>query len=272
MPVDDQKFVPTSADAAAARDSVHAMSIEAETVRGRQADSARPDLRLALAPRRATIALGWQQRGFVDFFRIMADQFGLRLDDACDATVADIRKQPAELVDDFVGVEPDRPGVVTHEGARENAGGPFRKVILFEARPEVRADLGDGDDGTERDAAALTFAAEPGTEGIVFRHGGSCARSKFHADRMSSKTSMFPPSVQFVHRHFCNRHPNSESGLLVWADPPLRLLHSIDMIRTCPRSVSRCMPATRADIQARAAGRGPWPPNRGSCTSCHPGT
>ena len=134
MPVEDQKFVPTSADAAAASDSVQAMSIDAETGTRRQADSTRPDRRLALAPCGAAIALGWQQRGFVDFVRIMADQFGLCLDDACGATVADIRKQPAELVDDFVGVEPDRPGVVTHEGARENAGGPFRKVILFEAR------------------------------------------------------------------------------------------------------------------------------------------
>ena len=50
----------------------------------------------------------------------------------------------------------------------------------------------------------------------------------------------------------------------------MRLPHAIDMIRTCPRSVSRSMPTTRADIQARAARRGPWPPSRMSCTSCRP--
>ena len=77
---------------------------------------------------------------------VVADERAVRLDQPLGAAVAD-GEQPAELVDDFVGVEADRAGVVAHERAGEDAGRPAREVVAFQPVPELRADLRDRRDG-----------------------------------------------------------------------------------------------------------------------------
>ena len=78
----------------------------------------------------------------------MPDQRSLRLDQPFGAAVAD-REQPAELVDDFVGVESDRFRVVANERTGEDPGRPARKVVALEAIPQLRAHFGDRGNGLQ---------------------------------------------------------------------------------------------------------------------------
>ena len=88
----------------------------------------------------------------------MSNQLRLRPDDARAPAVTN-GEQPAELVDDVVGIEPDRAGIVADEGPGKDAGGPPREVVPLEAVPEIHADLGDERDGSKTDVAPLAFAA-----------------------------------------------------------------------------------------------------------------
>src|SRR6185503_4935136 len=99
----------------------------------------------------------------------MSNEVGLRFDDSGGASIA-VRKQPAKLVDDFVGIETNRFGVVTNKGAGEDAGGPLREVVAFEPEPQIGADLCDGHNRFDADAAAFPFAAKAGAKGISVRH------------------------------------------------------------------------------------------------------
>ena len=129
----------------------------------READAARPGLLLLDAGNDATVAGRWHHRPVEG--DVVPDQRSLRLDHPFGAAVADC-EQPAELVDDFVGIESDRFRVVANEGAGEDPGGPARKVIALEAIPQIRAHFGDRGNGLQRNAAALTLAAQPGSEGL----------------------------------------------------------------------------------------------------------
>ena len=101
----------------------------------------------------------------------MADELGLRLNHAAGAAISE-REQAAELVDDFVGVEADRAGVVADERPGEDARRPARKVVPFERVPQVPADLGDRGDGLDGDTAPLALSAKPGAECIALGHEG----------------------------------------------------------------------------------------------------
>jgi hypothetical protein len=102
----------------------------------------------------------------------MTDDFRVRLDQTCGAPVA-LREEAAEFVDEFVRVEADRFRVVADERAREDAARPLREIVALEPDPEIRADLGYRREGFDADAAPLTFAAQPGAEGVSFRHENS---------------------------------------------------------------------------------------------------
>src|SRR3982751_1090217 len=99
----------------------------------------------------------------------MADQFCLRFDDAPGASIP-VRKEAAEFVDDFVCIQADGLGVIADERAREDAGGPLRKVVAFQAEPEIRTHFGDGHNRFDADAAPFAFTPKAGTEGVSIRH------------------------------------------------------------------------------------------------------
>ena len=63
---------------------------------------------------------------------------GLPADHALGAPVAPLGEQPAELVDHFVGVEPDAQCVVADVAARKDALGPAGQIVLFQAPPKAR--------------------------------------------------------------------------------------------------------------------------------------
>jgi hypothetical protein len=99
----------------------------------------------------------------------MPNQLCLRFDDARGTTIA-VRKEAAELVDNFVGVEANRLRVVADERAREDAGRPLGKVIALESKPEIGADFSDGNNRFDADTATFPFASETGTESVSVRH------------------------------------------------------------------------------------------------------
>ncbi len=96
--------------------------------------------------------------GALGIGQLVAEQVRLRLNQAADAPVAD-GKQSAELVDDLVGIEADRPGVVADERTGEDPRRPAREVVAFQAFPQIDPDLGDRGDGIERNAAPFALRA-----------------------------------------------------------------------------------------------------------------
>jgi hypothetical protein len=52
---------------------------------------------------------------------VVRDDLGLLADHTLGAAIAPLGEQPAELVDDLVGVEPDAQCIVPHIAAREDA-------------------------------------------------------------------------------------------------------------------------------------------------------
>ena len=98
---------------------------------------------------------------------IVRDDLGLLADDALGAPIAPFGKQPAEFVDDVVGVEPDAHGVVADVAAREDALGPARQIVLFERFPELDAELRFRGQLSECDALAFASGSEDRTEGFL---------------------------------------------------------------------------------------------------------
>ena len=90
---------------------------------------------------------------------VVRDDLRFFANHALGAAVAPFREQAAELVDHFVGVEPDALGVVAHVAAREDTLGPAGQVAVFQRLPELDAELGLGGQLLEGDA--LSFAGCP---------------------------------------------------------------------------------------------------------------
>src|SRR5436190_13044384 len=88
--------------------------------------------------------------------RVVTDDFSRGGDDRQRAAIAE-RKQAAEIVDDFVGIEPDRFRIVTQERAGVETRRPAREIAGLESLPQLHADVGAADDNVERDAAALAL-------------------------------------------------------------------------------------------------------------------
>ncbi len=101
--------------------------------------------------------------------RVVADELRRGGDDRQGAAVTKW-KQPAEVVDDFVGIQPDCLRVIAHERACVQTGRPPREVAGLETLPQLDVDVGAGDDDVQRDAAPLTLAPQPRSERVAFRH------------------------------------------------------------------------------------------------------
>ena len=175
MPAVVQKPVLNSIETPVATDSAAAVSIPAATPRGAR----RMRRALACSWRWRAVARRSPVGGTVGTVErdVVSDERTVRLDHPLGAAVAD-GEQPAELVDDFVGVEADGAGVVAHERAGEDAGRPAREIVVLQAVPELRAHLGDRRDGFQRNAAALAFAPQAGSEGFPVRHGFACPAAR----------------------------------------------------------------------------------------------
>jgi hypothetical protein len=117
----------------------------------------------------ATIPFARHERGILEYSGGVTDDLRLGLDEPRGAANA-LWIKTAELVNDVVGVEANGLGIVANERTRKDAGRPLGEVVALEACPEVGANLGNGDDGVDTDAAPLTFAAQSGTESVSIRH------------------------------------------------------------------------------------------------------
>jgi hypothetical protein len=97
---------------------------------------------------------------------LVRDDPGFFANDALGPAVAPLRKQPAELVDHFVGIEPDALGIVANVAAGEDALRPSRQVVLFQRLPELGAQLGLGCQLCEGDAFAFAGCPKDRAEGF----------------------------------------------------------------------------------------------------------
>ena len=164
-----------------ARAEAHPTSIDAATIRGASSNAARARFGFSIAVGGAAVPASRCQRRIVEWRRRMSDEFCLRFDDACGPAIA-VRKEPAELVDDFVGVQADGLRVIANEGTREYSGWPLGKVVAFEPEPEIGADFRDRHYGFDADPAPFTLAAQAGAEGVSVRH------EELETEQRSSRT------------------------------------------------------------------------------------
>lgn len=152
---------------------------------------------------------------------------GLLPDDALGAAVAPLRERPAELVDHLVTIEPHAQGVIAHVTARVHPFGPAGQVVLFQALPELRAELGLEGELREGDAAALAGGAKDGAEGfLVEMHVAD--RSNFLSNKFLRKNRSVRPGhcrncTQVGHEITITATwiPTTSSLFCAAADPPL---------------------------------------------------
>src|SRR5688500_14553783 len=143
------------------------------------------------------------QRVLVLDHRLVPDQPRLFADRRDDAPIAEW-EEAAEVVHDFVRVETDRLRVVPDEGAGKDPFGPAREVVALEPLPELDADVGQGRDGFQGDAAPFPFPAQARTECFPFGHGGGPGVANPEPGRFAEFPAYFAPSPGRPERS-CNR-------------------------------------------------------------------
>ena len=98
---------------------------------------------------------------------VVRDNLRFFANHALRSPVAPLRKQAAEFVDHFVGVEADSLCVVSHIAAREYPLGPAGEVVVFQGLPQLDAELGLRCQLLECDASTFAGCPENRTESLL---------------------------------------------------------------------------------------------------------